>query len=147
VQQLAIVCRVAKIEKHPNADRLELVTVDYEWGASTVVTGPHYAEGQLGIYIRPGAVIPGYIAEDCWLVGRGGSNAWTPIVTKNMRGIESPGLFCGAFYKKLRGDPRSEERFTLQGEPLDDDWIAWRYWRDHWKVAEDVSAYLGIRAA
>lgn len=149
----ALVCRIASIRKHPNADRLDLVDLTMHNDGVidvTVVTGPHYRAGQRGVWISPGSIIPGYLAEDLWLCGRGGSNQWHEIGEKNMRGIVSPGMFCGEIYQKVRSDSRSVERYEKlksEGAAPDpfSDWITWPFWRDHWKDGEDVSAYLGIR--
>jgi phenylalanyl-tRNA synthetase beta chain len=48
--------RVLKVEKHPNADRLKLATVDYGLGTQTVVCGaPNVAAGQKIAFARLGA--------------------------------------------------------------------------------------------
>jgi len=183
--QLAVVCQIANITTHPDADKLELVTLrrpnphpvatDDTYLYVTVVTGPHYRIGQLGIHVAPGSLMPGYLAEESWLVGRGGSYRWYFVQTKTMRGVPSPGVFLGQWYRKDADDQRSVDRFELQrsslcqirgdiGGPLcciqtadhegdhqwvpdTSQWTKWRCWRDHWKLGEDVSAYLGIRAA
>ena len=54
------VCKVDKIEKHPNADRLSIVTVK---GWNCIVSLDQYKEGDLVIYCPPDSVIPNDIIE------------------------------------------------------------------------------------
>ena len=153
----ATVCRIAGISKHPNADRLELVLL--EWlpiavGPVVLVTGPHYMAGHMGVYIPPGSVIPGHLAVESWLVGKGSIDKPYTVQSKNMRGITSPGIFMGQWYKKDASDERSIERYQMQVDggmepnlmriPFNEEWIKWRYWRDEWKLGQDVSAELGV---
>jgi phenylalanyl-tRNA synthetase beta chain len=75
--------RVLKLEKHPNADKLLLATVDYGAGTpKTVVTGAtNLAEGAIVPYADEGAtVIDGHTGERVVLRG------------KPMRGIKSEGM-------------------------------------------------------
>ena len=135
----AIVCRIEKIEKHPNADKLELLNLtwsdrcelidDEKDHRVQVVTGPHYLVGSLGVFIEAGSFIPGYMVEDFWLGGRGSTKQWFQVVSKNMRGIESPGIFGGQVWQI--------DRTKL--------WRVWDGFKDWWTVGMDVSAYLGIR--
>ena len=57
------VCTVYKIEKHPNADRLSIVTVDNESGWSCIVGLDQYKPGDKIVYIPPDAVIPPEMIE------------------------------------------------------------------------------------
>jgi RNA ligase (TIGR02306 family) len=52
---LVAVCKVDKIEKHPNADRLSIVTVK---GWHCIVGLNQYKEGDLVVYCPPDAIIP-----------------------------------------------------------------------------------------
>jgi phenylalanyl-tRNA synthetase beta chain len=75
--------RVEKLEKHPNADKLQLATVDYGAGATkTVVTGAtNLTEGAIVPYADEGAtIIDGHTGERTVLRG------------KPMRGIKSEGM-------------------------------------------------------
>jgi phenylalanyl-tRNA synthetase beta chain len=79
--------RVAKLEKHPNADKLTLATVDYGEGRiTTVVTGaPNLAVGDIVPYAEAGAsLIDGHTGK--------------PMILKPkpMRGIESEGMVLSA---------------------------------------------------
>jgi phenylalanyl-tRNA synthetase beta chain len=75
--------RVEKLEKHPNADKLQLATVDYGAGSpKTVVTGAtNLKEGAIVPYADEGAeIIDGHTGERATLRG------------KPMRGIKSEGM-------------------------------------------------------
>lgn len=128
----ATVVRVDSIERHPSADRLLLLRLaasgihgwTYGW---TVVTGDHYEQDQLGVYIEEGAWIPGWLAKDLWI---GSGSAWVHVDRRELRGIWSPGVFAGA---KFRPNPGLA-------------WQAWRGWSADWKTGDDVTAELGIVA-
>src|SRR5207244_13379321 len=75
--------RIAKLAKHPNADKLLLATVDYGEGRTkTVVTGAtNLVEGAIVPYADEGAeIIDGHTGERTILRG------------KPMRGIQSEGM-------------------------------------------------------
>jgi len=75
--------RVEKLEKHPNADKLQLATVEYGAGSpKTVVTGAtNLKEGAIVPYADEGAeIIDGHTGERATLRG------------KPMRGIKSEGM-------------------------------------------------------
>ena len=84
---LVHVATITKLEKHPNADRLLLATVDYGSGRTrTVVTGaPNLAVGDIVPYAEAGAsLIDGHTGK--------------PMILKPkpMRGIESEGMVLSA---------------------------------------------------
>ena len=75
--------RVAKLTKHPNADKLQLATVEYGEGRQkTVVTGAtNLAEGAIVPFAEEGAeIIDGHTGER------------TVLRSKPMRGIPSEGM-------------------------------------------------------
>ena len=79
--------KIAKLEKHPNADKLLLATVDYGSGRTkTVVTGaPNLAVGDIVPYAEAGAsLIDGHTGK--------------PMILrpKPMRGVESEGMVLSA---------------------------------------------------
>jgi phenylalanyl-tRNA synthetase beta chain len=89
------VARIAKLAKHPNADKLQLATVEY--GAATpktVVTGAtNLTEGAIVPYADEGAtIIDGHTGERTTLRG------------KPMRGIQSEGMVLSAKELGLGGD-------------------------------------------
>ena len=76
--------RIAKIltaEKHPNADKLRLLSVDAGLGAPVqVVCGaPNARAGLVGVFAAPGTVIP--VSGDTLAIG-------------TIRGVESRGMMC-----------------------------------------------------
>lgn len=85
--------RVAKVltaEKHPQADKLQVLTVDAGEGPIQVVCGaPNARAGMLGVFGPPGAYIPG---SDMTLGVR-------PV-----RGVESHGMMCSSRELELGDD-------------------------------------------
>ena len=88
--------RIAALEKHPNADKLQLATVDYGAGRTkTVVTG--------ATNIKAGDVVPyaevGAKLRDAGAGSHGSEAAgdgWITLAPKKMRGIMSEGMVCSA---------------------------------------------------
>ena len=85
--------RVAKVltaEKHPQADKLQVLTVDAGEGPVQVVCGaPNAHAGMLGVFGPPGAYIPG---SDMTLGVRA------------VRGVESRGMMCSSRELELGDD-------------------------------------------
>ena len=151
----AVVERLRAIEPHPDPriERLEIVELT---SGVRLVTGKHYRAGDLGIYIRPGALIPGWLAEQLWLVGRKRAHAWfevreIPIGLGDGIKVNSPGLWCGQFYKHDTS-AESLEHFAdmaaaggvvgMRGEQ--EGWISWPYWRLEWREGFTLDGHLGI---
>ena len=59
------VCKIEKIEKHPNADRLSIVTIK---GQQCIVSLEQYAQGDLVVFCPPDSLIPDDIIEKYNLV-------------------------------------------------------------------------------
>ena len=79
--------RIAALEKHPNADKLQLATVEYGAGREkTVVTG--------ATNINAGDVVP--YAEVGAKLRDGHGDGWITLEPKKMRGIMSEGMVCSA---------------------------------------------------
>jgi phenylalanyl-tRNA synthetase beta chain len=77
-----VVGEVKKVEKHPDADRLNVVSLNLgEFGQSVqIVCGaPNVAVGQKVPVALPGAILP---------------NSKTEITKAEMRGVESNGMIC-----------------------------------------------------
>jgi phenylalanyl-tRNA synthetase beta chain len=85
------VARVVTAEKHPQADRLQVLTVDAGTGETIqVVCGaPNAHAGMLGVFGPPGAYIPG-------------SDMTLKIAA--IRGVESRGMMCSARELELGED-------------------------------------------
>ena len=79
--------RIASLEKHPNADNLKLVTVEYGDGRTkTVVTGaPNVTAGDVVPYAEVGAKLR-----------EGHGDGWLTLVPKKIRGVLSEGMVCSA---------------------------------------------------
>jgi len=75
--------RVAKVltaERHPQADKLQVLTVDAGDGAVQVVCGaPNARAGMLGVFGPPGAYVPG---------------SDMTLKVASIRGVESSGMMC-----------------------------------------------------
>lgn len=125
---LAEIVAVNNVQPHPNADNLDIITIysAKEDREHKLVTGQHYRTGIRGIYVRPGTKLPGWFAKDMWLSAKG--DKWFSVKEIEMRGIASPGLFCGQEWQKTRD------------HALED----WPYWQGWFKLGTDVSAYLGV---
>ncbi|MEA2661883.1 MAG: phenylalanyl-tRNA synthetase beta chain, partial [Chloroflexota bacterium] len=77
--------RIASLEKHPNADNLQLATVEYGPGREkTVVTG--------AMNIKAGDVVP--YAEVGAKLRDGHGDGWLTLEPRKMRGIMSEGMVC-----------------------------------------------------
>lgn len=76
--------RVSKLERHPNAEKLLLATVDYGRGTKTVVTGAtNLKEGDVVPYAEVGArLIDGHTGE------------LTTLEPRTIRGVRSEGMVC-----------------------------------------------------
>jgi phenylalanyl-tRNA synthetase beta chain len=106
--------RIAKLEKHPNADKLLLATVDYGEGREkTVVTGaPNLAEGDVVPYAEVGARLR-----------EGHGDGWLTLEPKKMRGIVSEGMVCSEKELGLGEDHEGIlilDRSLKVGQPLAD---------------------------
>ena len=85
-----VVAKVLTAEKHPQADKLQVLTVDAGEGPVQVVCGaPNARAGMLGVFGPPGAYIPG---SDFTLGVRA------------VRGVESHGMMCSARELELGED-------------------------------------------
>src|SRR4051794_25816024 len=85
--------RVAKVltaEKHPQADKLQVLTVDAGEGPVQVVCGaPNARAGMLGVFGPPGATIPG---------------SELTLKVAAIRGVESRGMMCSSRELELGDD-------------------------------------------
>src|SRR3569833_2977948 len=84
------IARVLTAEKHPQADKLQVLSVDAGDGPIQVVCGaPNARAGMLGVFGPPGAYIPG---SDITLGVRA------------VRGVESRGMMCSSRELELGDD-------------------------------------------
>ncbi len=84
------IAKVLTAEKHPQADKLQVLTVDAGEGAVQVVCGaPNARAGMLGVFGPPGTTIPGTGLE---------------LKVAAIRGVESRGMMCSARELELGDD-------------------------------------------
>lgn len=106
---LIITARVTKIEKHPNADRLRVITLDAgpKWGTVTpVVCGAfNFSEGDVVALALPGARIAHNIHSEA-------HESFT-LEKATIRGVESQGMICSGFELSLRNTPETREEGIL----------------------------------
>ncbi len=108
--------RIAALEKHPNADKLQLATVEYGEGRTkTVVTGAtNISAGDVVPYAEVGARLRDGHADDV---------AWITLEPKKMRGIMSEGMVCSAKELGLGEDHEGIlilDKALAVGQPLAD---------------------------
>jgi len=79
-----VVCKIVRVQKHPNADKLKLCDVDIGSGSLVkVVCGAENArDGLFTVYASPGAVIP---------------KTNMKLKVAKIRGIESHGMLCSGY--------------------------------------------------
>lgn len=87
--------KIIDVQQHPNADRLRVVTVDIASGMLDIVTGaPNVEVGQIVAVAPIGAQV---LSIDHKIKSPVSSQAQlTTIKPSVLRGIESPGMICGA---------------------------------------------------
>jgi phenylalanyl-tRNA synthetase beta chain len=86
-----IIARVISAEQHPNADRLRVCMVDTGAGepVQVVCGAPNARSGMKGVFVAPGAFIPGKA---------------TTLGIGTIRGVESRGMLCSEFELQLSDD-------------------------------------------
>jgi phenylalanyl-tRNA synthetase beta chain len=85
-----VVAKVLTAEKHPQADKLQVLTVDAGEGPVQVVCGaPNAHAGMLGVFGPPGAYIPG---------------SGMTLGVRAVRGVESHGMMCSSRELELGDD-------------------------------------------
>jgi phenylalanyl-tRNA synthetase beta chain len=85
------IARVISAEPHPNADRLRVCMVDTGAGdpVQVVCGAPNARAGMKGVFVPPGAFIPGKA---------------TTLSVGTIRGVESRGMLCSEFELELSDD-------------------------------------------
>lgn len=147
----AIVERVARIRPHrdPRITGLEVLILT---NGVQLVTGKHYREGDLGIYLRPGCLIPGLLAEQLWLVGKKRAAAWFEVRAMPIGIHDAPdelkedslGLWCGEWYMNDK-TAESATKAAEFGSELDaQGFIHWRFWRPEWQPGHTIDGHFGI---
>lgn len=124
MQPRATVEKMHDIRIHPNAPHLRCAFA----GEHKVVTGDHYEEGSLGVFIPAGSIVPDELAEEMWLLGRLGGKKRNRVVAKMMRGELTLGLFYGWKWRDNDGVRRESKQ-----------------WNPAWVEGQDVTEELGLQ--
>ena len=125
----ATVYTIRNLLPHPTLPHLRVAMV----GEHQVVIGDHYADGLLGVYIPPDAIVPEPILRELWLwneaIGRGrlAGTRGNQVKARTMGGVLSDGLFYGSRWRDEAGT-----------------WHDSASWDPAWTEGQDVSAALGV---
>ncbi len=104
---LIIAAKVTKIEKHPNADRLRVISLfDGSKDISPVVCGAfNFSEGDIVALALPGAHITHNVHSE--------QHESYTLGTAKIRGIESQGMICSAFEIGKRATPEDKPEILV----------------------------------
>ena len=117
-----------RVEPHPTNPNYQFVHMFQH----KVVTGNHYEDGVLAVFIPEGCTVPEKLLREMWLwnekqrkgtlCGKHGNK----VRSKMIAGFPSPGLIYGRDWKD------------------NGVWKKGLEWNENWKIGDDVSADLGI---
>jgi phenylalanyl-tRNA synthetase beta chain len=116
-----VVAKVLQIDKHPNADKLKLVKLDYGAGEpKTVVTGaPNIAPGQSGM-----KVILGLRGTTYYMAGKDGTKGLATLEPKELRGVPNDAMCMSNYELGVAEDHEGiiilDEADPPPGTPLQD---------------------------
>jgi RNA ligase (TIGR02306 family) len=116
--------RVLAVANHPEADRLDLVTVH---GYTSIVARDQFAVGDLVVYLPEAAVLPDYLIERLGLVGKLAGSKHDRVKAVRLRGIFSQGICMG-----VRGETQAVTLINANGESR------------QFAEGEDAAEFLGI---
>lgn len=118
--QKVVTCKILSIEKHPDADKLSVCSIDAgEYGILQIVTN--------GTNIKVGDIVPvsldGAVLADGMKIKKG-----------KIRGVSSDGMFCGGEELGINGD---------QYEGADENCIL--VLKEEYPLGKDVTEVLGVK--
>lgn len=109
-----LVRQIIKVEPHPNADRLELATIE---GYRAVVAKGVYQSGERVIYLPVDALLPEPLIEQLGLKGRLAGPLMNRVHSVKLRGILSQGVVMPADEHHELGQSVMEELGVKKFEP------------------------------
>lgn len=124
----AIIVEIVAIKSIENS---QLKHVELSNGVKLVV-GDHYEVGTPGIFIRDGVIVPDKLLVEMWLwneqlnKGRLAGSMGNRVKSRKIAGIDSEGLFYGAYY--FHGGQRIESPS----------------WNTIWSIGDEVGDQIGI---
>lgn len=125
---MSVVARI-RVADHPTNPRYQVGQV----AGRQVVTGKHYVDGQLGVFVPEGYLVPEGLLREMWLwndaqrKGRLGGVRGNRVKSKVMDGVLSEGLFYGQTWFDWDGVLKSSER-----------------WNPSWVEGDHVGCELGV---
>lgn len=121
-----IVCAFSIICQHPIHDHLIVARV----GEHQVVTGNHYDDGTLGIFIPDGAIVPDKLADEMRVLGKLAGKQKNRVKSRYLSDVFSDGLYYGSrFFDIVDG----QKVFGVGPS-----------WNPEWIEGQDVTEELGI---
>lgn len=119
---------IKSIQKHPTNPKLWVVALNSGPISVQVICGSendgscHYFEGQLGIFIPDGAIVPDKLADEMWVKGMLAGKKRNRVKAKMRDGEMSDGLFYGSPSDKVISPS----------------------WDPAWKEGDDVREQIGV---
>jgi len=108
------VVEIKTIEKHPNADKLEIVKIG---GYNVISQIGQFSTGQTVIYIPENAIVPDNLLEEMNLTRRLSGKEKNRVKAIKLRGILSEGLIYPNFSHKPVGTDCKEKLGIIKYEP------------------------------
>lgn len=133
-----------KIERHPNADAIEIARVgDYQ----SIVRKGQFVDGDLAVYIPEQALVPEWLLRQMKLwdeaKNKGGlaGSSGNRVKAIKLRGVVSQGLLLDGQQASMWFD--QEECGVIVRRSVPEDTPAWKN-QVFFKVGEDAASFLGI---
>ena len=98
----ATVGHIENLRPHPGADHMDVMDFVCPQYRTQIVTGRHYKNGERGLHIREGEIVPDELAEEMLLLGRLAGRRKSRVKNKKMCGVDSNGIFydqSGRYYR------------------------------------------------
>lgn len=137
-----VVAQITKIEKHPNASKLKVCTVNDGAESSQVVCGAGNVKlNMLTILASPGAVLP----------------SGKTIEPANLRGVDSHGMLCSALDLGIAQEsgiidlpPSTQTGISFKQIPLEQmssiPWYQYKHIDNHWFIKKENRIIVSLEA-